>query len=387
MADLSVSTNRPPASASGVKPGNAAPTPTDEPASDDAFASILARSVEVSESKDASIRNNGTPDDEAKPSSEDAGATSAVAAPIAAEVHPTQSDGKDIKRDQAVLGSSTKIDPEKGAVPNYPAAEIAIAGGVAKYRSTEQRDATMGQNAALATNTSVDKATSAKLAGTAAMLKVDPLDSKTAQLLNNSRTEPIAFERITAELPEVPSTDLSFATPSADATTNPAFRSLFGAAQYGPAQEAHRYDIQSPIFSPEWSREAAQVVRVMLTEKVSEAELRVNPPELGPIDVVVKVEGDATTITFTANSPETRSLLELHLPKLREALDAAGLQLADASVNSGGTQRDSRGTSGSPAPSQEYLIGSDSGSKDSNSLPGSGFATSTRIDRLIDIFA
>jgi flagellar hook-length control protein FliK len=387
MAELSVSTNRPPASAPGVKAGNASPAPTDEPTSDDAFASILARSVEASKTKGASADSDGGQDEDAGPSSEEAGTTSAVTTPIAPEMHPAQSDGKDAKRDQFVLGINTNTEPEERAVTDYPPAEVPIPGGVALNLSSEQRDSPMGQSAVVATNTSVDKPASAKTVGTTAVLQVDTPDSKGSLLPDNLRTEPIAIDRITAELRDVPATDLSFATPVTDPTTNSAFRSFFGAAQYGTVQEAHHYDIQSPMSSTEWHRETAQVVRFMVTEKVSQAEIQVNPPELGPIDVVVKVEGDATTISFTANSPETRSLLELHLPKLREALDAAGLHLADASVTSGGTQRDSRGTSGSPASSQEYLIGSDIGSKDSKSVPGSGFVTSTRSDRLIDIFA
>lgn len=387
MAELSVSTNRPPASAPGVKARNASSAATDEPASDDAFASILARSVEASKTKKASADSDGGQDEDAGPSSEEAGTTSAGTTPIAPEIHPAQSDGNDAKRDQFVLGTNANTEPEQRGVSDYPLTEIPIPGGVAMNRSSDPRDSPVGQSAVVATNTSVDKPASAKTVGTAGVFQVDPSDSKGSRLPDKFRTEPIAIDRITADLRDVPATDLSFATPATDPTTNSAFRSFFGAAQYGTVQEAHQYDIQSPISSPEWHREAAQVVRVMVTEKVSQAEIQINPPELGPIDVVVKVEGDAATISFSANSPETRSLLELHLPKLREALDAAGLHLADASVSSGGTQRDSRGTSGSPASSQEYLIGSDIGAKDSKSEPGSGFVTSARSDRLIDIFA
>ena len=124
-----------------------------------------------------------------------------------------------------------------------------------------------------------------------------------------------------------------------DAAGRPLMQSTMRSANDMP----HHYDIQRPIGSPEWPTETGQIIRIMTRENISEAQIRVNPPELGPIDIIVKQDGDGTSIAFSSHSSETRALLESHMPKLREALDAAGLQLTDASVNSGGSQRDSRG--------------------------------------------
>ncbi|MFN0302484.1 MAG: flagellar hook-length control protein FliK [Burkholderiales bacterium] len=387
MADLSVSTNRPPASTTGVKAASASPSPGDEPTSDDAFASVLARSVDVAEGKRANTASKDDTDEDAIASSEEARTTPAATTPIALEKAPAQSDVKNSIRGQPVPGINANTDPEQGVVTDYPPAAVPLLNGAAQNRSVEQRESPVGTSAVLATNPSADKPESAKTVATAAMHQFNQFDPKGAPPLDKSRTEPIAIERITAERLDTPANEFSFASPATDAVTSPTFRAFFGAAPYGIAQEGHHYDIQSPVSSPEWPRETANVVRIMVTEKISEAAIHVNPPELGPIDVVVKVEGSSTTISFTSNSPETRSLIELHLPKLREALDASGLHLADASVNSGGTQRDSRGTSGSSTSSQEYLIGSASGSKDSKSVSGAGLVTSTKNDRLIDIFA
>ena len=387
MTDLSIAMNRPPAGAHAAKSANAPPSSTGEPASDGAFKSVFARSVDASESNGADADSKTNDDEDDKSSSEEAGTMTPATTPIASDKPTTPSDAKRSQPGQSTAGTSTNIESQLPLVVDTLSAETPVIGGAAKDPSVEQRNLPVGKSAVLAANASVDIAAFPKAIATAATLQINQLDSKAALPMDKSRTERTAVEQIIADLGDLPGSDRMFSTPSTDTLAHPAFRSLFGALQHAAAQEVRHYDIQSSLSSPEWSREAGHVVRMMVTEKVSEAEIRIDPPELGPIDVALKVDGDSTTITFTANSPETRSLLEFHLPKLREALDAAGLHLADASVNSGGTQRDSRGTSGSSASSQKHLSGSDSGSQDSKSVPGPGFATSTRSDRLIDIFA
>ncbi len=171
--------------------------------------------------------------------------------------------------------------------------------------------------------------------------------------------------------------------PNGDASVN----ALFGAARYAIEQDPSHFHIRTPISSSQWPTELDHVVRIMMSEKSSEAAIHIVPPELGPIDVVLKIEGDSATIAFSANQAETRSLLETHLPKLRELLSEAGIQLADASVSDWGTQRDSRGTSGSATFSQSFLNGANGESVEAVVGAGTDIRKITRSDRLIDTFA
>jgi flagellar hook-length control protein FliK len=50
---------------------------------------------------------------------------------------------------------------------------------------------------------------------------------------------------------------------------------------------------------------------------------------------VLNVSHSTATATFSAAQPEVRQALEAALPKLREMLGDAGIQLGQASVNSG----------------------------------------------------
>jgi flagellar hook-length control protein FliK len=82
----------------------------------------------------------------------------------------------------------------------------------------------------------------------------------------------------------------------------------------------------------------------MTQQQMGRAEIQLHPAELGSIDVQIEFEGKAVRAEFLSASGEVRQLLEAGLPRLRELLEAQGLQLQHADVGSGGgreTGRDS----------------------------------------------
>lgn len=91
-------------------------------------------------------------------------------------------------------------------------------------------------------------------------------------------------------------------------------------------------DIQADIKSPNWSRVVSSRVVWMAQQGMQQAELRLNPPTLGPVDVRLSVQNDQTTVSFLANNATTREALEQALPRLRESFQENGLQLAHADV-------------------------------------------------------
>lgn len=71
----------------------------------------------------------------------------------------------------------------------------------------------------------------------------------------------------------------------------------------------------------------------MTGNRIQSAELQVNPPELGPIEVRISVTNDQTSVSFGAVQPATRDALEAALPRLRELLSQQGLNLSDVNVS------------------------------------------------------
>ncbi|HEY0847059.1 MAG TPA: flagellar hook-length control protein FliK [Noviherbaspirillum sp.] len=89
------------------------------------------------------------------------------------------------------------------------------------------------------------------------------------------------------------------------------------------------------VGTPAWDQALGQKVVWMVAGEQQSASLTLNPPDLGPLQVVLNVSNSQASATFTAAQPEVRQALEAALPKLREMLGEAGIQLGQASVNSG----------------------------------------------------
>jgi flagellar hook-length control protein FliK len=87
------------------------------------------------------------------------------------------------------------------------------------------------------------------------------------------------------------------------------------------------------------------------------ASLTLNPPDLGPLQVVLNVHNATAHASFTAAQPEVRQALEAALPKLREMLGDAGIQLGQASVNSGSAHQQAPDRQPSAAPQAINRIG------------------------------
>jgi flagellar hook-length control protein FliK len=91
--------------------------------------------------------------------------------------------------------------------------------------------------------------------------------------------------------------------------------------------------ITAPLHSPAWPQQLGQQL-VMLSQRGGEqkVEIRLNPPELGPLTVSLKVMEQNTQIQFLAANAQVRAAVEQAIPQLREALAEQGIQLGETSV-------------------------------------------------------
>jgi flagellar hook-length control protein FliK len=89
------------------------------------------------------------------------------------------------------------------------------------------------------------------------------------------------------------------------------------------------------VGTPAWDQALGQKVVWLAAGGQQSASLTLNPPDLGPLQVVLNVNNDQATATFTAAQPEVRQALEAAMPKLREMMSEAGIQLGTATVSAG----------------------------------------------------
>ena len=91
--------------------------------------------------------------------------------------------------------------------------------------------------------------------------------------------------------------------------------------------------INTPVTQDNWGDEFNQKITWLASSKEQSAELHLNPPQLGPMDVVIKVSGDQATALFSSPHAAVREAIEQALPKLREMMADSGIMLGNASVN------------------------------------------------------
>lgn len=97
-----------------------------------------------------------------------------------------------------------------------------------------------------------------------------------------------------------------------------------------------RLPVPASIGSREWSAQFTERVTWVAQARHSSAELVLNPPQLGPVEVHVSVSVDqVATLSFHAAHPAVREAIQGSLPRLQEAFASSGLQLADVFVGSG----------------------------------------------------
>ncbi len=117
-------------------------------------------------------------------------------------------------------------------------------------------------------------------------------------------------------------------------------------SQLPVANPAQNLTVNTPVGSNRWSEDLGQKITWMASGSQQSAELHLNPPDLGPLNVVLHVSGDQATAMFTSPHAAVRDAVEQALPKLREMLAGNGIMLGNASVNDQGRQSGQNGFSG-----------------------------------------
>lgn len=128
-------------------------------------------------------------------------------------------------------------------------------------------------------------------------------------LLDNNSNSPLLSQ---------PVHGVSSATPGLN-TVTVATQALHSAPALNPSQ-------------PSWDEAIASRLQFMLGQNVQKAEIRLDPPDLGLIEVQVQVNRDQAHVHFTSPHAQVRDAIEAAVPRLREMFAESGLSLADVNV-------------------------------------------------------
>lgn len=90
--------------------------------------------------------------------------------------------------------------------------------------------------------------------------------------------------------------------------------------------------VDAPVRTPAFAPELGEKVVWLASRGAQIAELTLNPPQMGSLEVRLTVAGGEAGAQFFSPNPAVRDALEAALPKLRELMAQAGINLGDASV-------------------------------------------------------
>ncbi len=104
-------------------------------------------------------------------------------------------------------------------------------------------------------------------------------------------------------------------------------------AEASKTQQAFEgFDKAVNIHKSDGQQQLGEKIRWMVNARNTMAEIRLDPPELGSMQVRVNVAGDAASVSFVVQSQQAREALADAMPKLRDMLSQQGIELGDAQV-------------------------------------------------------
>jgi flagellar hook-length control protein FliK len=125
---------------------------------------------------------------------------------------------------------------------------------------------------------------------------------------------------------------------AAPAAATPSFAAALAQAMPAPANGASSAPppadaaVRAPLHSPDFAPELGTRVSLLAVDGVQQAELQLNPADMGPVSVQITVDGSQAQVSFHAAQAETRQALEQSLPELAAALQGQGLTLSGGGV-------------------------------------------------------
>ena len=91
--------------------------------------------------------------------------------------------------------------------------------------------------------------------------------------------------------------------------------------------------VNHSLHQPGWDQAFGEKIQWMVSQQVQGAQIRLNPAQLGPMEVNIQLRNDQATIQFNSAHVVVRDALEAAIPRLREMMESSGVELVDVDVS------------------------------------------------------
>ncbi|MDG0795983.1 flagellar hook-length control protein FliK [Pectobacterium punjabense] len=183
---------------------------------------------------------------------------------------------------------------------------------------------------------------------------------------------------------------------SASQTTSPVVQAMHvqpaTVGSTAPAPQVANAQLNAPFGSPQWQDALGQQIVMFSRNGQQTAELRLNPQELGPLHISLKIDDNQAQIHLVSANSQVRSALEAALPHLRNTMAESGINLGQSSVGSDSSawqqqmaSNNNDGNNRGPSYQQQFGHSSESTSESLN-VPEQLKAMASSVNG-VDIFA
>ena len=141
--------------------------------------------------------------------------------------------------------------------------------------------------------------------------------------------------------------------------------------------------VETPVQQQkQWSEQVAGKIAWIAGRSIQSADIQLNPPDMGPIDVRVSVQNDQAQVTVNAQNAQVREMLEANSSRLRDMLEQEGLSLADFDVSD-----DAPDGGGEDTADETTAANGDVGSTGDGNDPEASGELTISLDDSIDTYA
>lgn len=157
-----------------------------------------------------------------------------------------------------------------------------------------------------------------------------------------------------------------------------------------PSQNLLSMPVPQPVSDPGWGAAIGERLVWMAKGDHQLAELKISPPNLGPLEIKLTINHDQASVSFVSHHAMVRDALEAAIPRLREMLAEQSLNLVQADVGAGqqhdpGRSAEGHGNGGAHLAGDVGVEGDDAGQ------PVAGEGGASAIEQrglgLLDLFA
>ena len=152
-----------------------------------------------------------------------------------------------------------------------------------------------------------------------------------------------------------------------------------------PSSEAS-LSVSTPVRDQNWGADFGQKIVWLANNDKQAAQLTLNPPQMGPIDISLNIDKGNATATFVSANADVREAIETAMPRLREMFAHAGIELGQTNVSAESFKQhagnENWGRSASPWMNDNAILVADS----AGPLPAKAFFAQ-QGNGMVDIFA